>query len=140
MRSILLAFPALLLLSAALPSAKGQTQCTRFQHASQVTTSTKKAEDDASAMIEKLVNLNPAPELVGDGSDTVPIFDKKYDWAEYHRVWKVLRELATDAEVLWPELVKHLDDDRYCMTGVTFSDSTFNWTVGDACQERMAHG
>lgn len=97
------------------------------------------AKNDARAAIEKLVNHNPVPRLVGDKGQRDPIFDVKYDWAEYHRVWMALRELAPKAEALWPELVKHLDDERYCMTALTWSDNTHNLTVGDVCHELISN-
>jgi hypothetical protein len=95
----------------------------------------QKAKDDPKARIESLVNHNSPPKLVADQGDRIPIFDAKYDWVEYSRVWNAVRELAPHADTLWPELVKHLDDNRYCLTVFTFTESTYNWTIGDVCRE-----
>jgi hypothetical protein len=38
------------------------------------------------------------------------------------------------AEQCWRELLKHLDDKRYCITLETMSGAIQNFTVGDICQ------
>ena len=127
-----------LFLSVGLHPATGQAGNLPINPVLPVMISAQEAKNDARATIEKLVNRNPVPKLVGTQGEARPIFDVKYDWAEYHRVWDALRELAPNAETLWPELVKHLDDDRYCMTAWTFSENTHNLTVGEVCRQLIS--
>ena len=116
----------------------GQTDIAPTTPVLPVSTPAQKTKNDARATIEKLVNHNPVPRLVGSAGEARPIFDVTYDWAEYHRVWEAVRELAPKAEALWPELVKHLDDDRYCLTAWTFSEYPLNLTVGEMCRKLIS--
>lgn len=86
---------------------------------------------DARALVEALVNRNPSPKLVG--SRHQPIFDPKFDWKEDERVWEATKSLIRHAEAAWPELVRHLDDERYCITLKWWSGHTYTWTVGRMC-------
>jgi hypothetical protein len=90
---------------------------------------------DTRALVEALANRNPVPKFAG--TRQFPWFDEKYDWGEYNRVWRAIRELTRHAEYAWPEMVRHLDDDRYC---TTFQEegTTYNRTVGDTCREIIA--
>lgn len=82
--------------------------------------------------IDRLVNKNDVPKFVKD--QRRPVFSDSYDWDEYRRVWRLLRELAPKCDVMYPELVEHLDDPRYCMTAMTPAGGYSNWTIGDICQ------
>ena len=101
---------------------------------SRVANPSPEAKADARSLVEALVNRNPAPHLVGP-EHCQPIFDKTFDWAENQRVWDAVPVLIRRAESAWPELVRHLDDDRYCMTLESWSGFTYNWTVGKMCHE-----
>ena len=93
---------------------------------------------DARAAVEALANRNPAPNLTGPDNSR-PIFAEKFDWSEDKRVWDAVPALVRHAEEAWPVLVKHLDDDRYCIALETAeSGFTCNWTVGDMCREVVA--
>lgn len=89
---------------------------------------------DARTAVAALVNRNPAPAIEA-GSYKAPVFGGKYDWAEYRRVWELVPLLVRHAEEAWPELVKHLDDGRYCTTFQSESGFAYNWSVGDVCRE-----
>lgn len=92
-----------------------------------------KPEIDKS--LEALVNRNTSPDLSNERRAT---FEKGFDWEEYHRVWELLRQISLKTEVLWPALISHLEDDRYCTTVVSSSGVQHNWTVGDVCWELMS--
>jgi hypothetical protein len=89
---------------------------------------------DARAMVEALANDNRVPDLMGPVR-LDPIFDTKYDWSEDRRVWGAIPVLVRNAENAWSELVRHLDDRRYCTTSETMNGFTYNRTVGDICRE-----
>jgi hypothetical protein len=90
--------------------------------------------DDPRSLIDALADRNPAPKLIGDADDPVAVFDPKFDWDEYDRAWRAIPALVHHAESAWPELVRHVDDERYCTTFESVSGDTHNWTVGDACR------
>lgn len=92
---------------------------------------------DTRALVEALANRNAAPAFAGRWH--YPAFDERYDWREYQRVWSAIGALLRHAEHAWPDMVNHLDDDRYCITLLeTDSDYTYNWTVGDMCRAVIA--
>jgi hypothetical protein len=66
-----------------------------------------------------------------------PLFDEQFDWKENSRVCQAITTAIKNVEAAWPELVRHLDDERYCITVHTFSGFTYNWTVGNACRNIM---
>jgi hypothetical protein len=92
-----------------------------------------KAGVDSRALVEALASFNPAPRHVG--TRHYPVFDAKFDWREHDRAWEALELLIQNAEFAWPELVNHLDDERYCVTYKSFSGFTLDFTVGGACRE-----
>jgi hypothetical protein len=91
----------------------------------------KKTGIDAKAMVEALVNHNPPPKLVDKARPLV--FDPKYDTRESKRAWHAFKELIPHAEEAWPELVRHLDDERYSATFLSPSDAVHVATVGEMC-------
>jgi hypothetical protein len=97
----------------------------------------EKESPNAREMVEALANRNPVPDIVGKPSSK-PIFDKKYDWSEYDRVWDGIQQINSDLHTAWPELVGHLDDGRYCITLENGDGIAYNWTVGDVCREIVA--
>jgi hypothetical protein len=94
---------------------------------------------DSGATLAAMGNKNPPPILSGDLHEFAR-FDKRYDWAEYDRVFALAKELAKHGDEAWPQMVEHLTDKRYCTTiTVTFSESIrHNYSVGDVCREIMA--
>jgi len=115
------------------PPHMGQERALAQKLESQFMEPSEKESLDARAMVEALANHNQAPKLVGEGHD--PIFGTKFDWPENDRVWKAISLLVEHAEDAWPELVRHLDDERYCITLKAWSGFTYNWTVGEMCRE-----
>jgi hypothetical protein len=87
---------------------------------------------DVRAMVDALANRNPTPKH--EGSRHTPIFDPKFNWEEDARAWKALGVAIKHAEEIWPELVAHIDDERYCVTYKSFSGFTYDYTVGKACR------
>ncbi len=87
---------------------------------------------DFHAMVEALANRNAEPKL---DHKFRPHFGPKYDWSEKGRVWNTVNALIGNAEAAWPELVAHLDDDRYCLTVKTIDAFVYNWSVGEMCRE-----
>jgi len=94
------------------------------------------APPDARAMVEALGNRNPVP---GIDADHQAVFPKRYDSSEYVRAARAFYVLIDHAEDAWPEIVGHLNDDRYSITISHDIDSSsgyaHNWTVGDVCRE-----
>ena len=88
-------------------------------------------------LIEALASRNEQPKFIEGYRATgglCPLYDKKYDWSELHRVLKTLHVLRQQkAEELWPHLVKHLDDKRYAFT-CEINGGVCNLTIGDICQ------
>ena len=91
-----------------------------------------KSSAGAREIVEALANRNHPPKHVGEFHE--PIFDAKFDWREDERVWDALDLATKHAEEAWPELVKHLNDDRYCVTYESFSEYTYDFTVGRVCR------
>jgi hypothetical protein len=90
---------------------------------------------DAKRVIESLANANSPPKLVG-GVEQRPVFKNGFDWSEQDRVQKAIKLLVNHAEEAWPDLVNHLDDNRYAITYhfPTF-DSAENYSIGDICEQ-----
>ena len=88
---------------------------------------------DARALVEALASRNRPPKHVGE--EHYPIFDPKFDWEEDARVWRAIKSATDHAEEVWPELVKHLNDERYCVTYESFSEYTYDFTVGRVCHD-----
>lgn len=91
-----------------------------------------KTNADMRALVEALANRNPPPQHAG--VRRTPTFAANFDWSEDARVWKALELVIQRAEEAWPELVGHLDDDRYCLTYRSFSGFTYDDTVGTMCR------
>ena len=90
---------------------------------------------NARAVIASLENHNPPPLIIGVGPEYAARFDIRYNWSEYNRVLALIQVLADHAEEAWPELVGHLDDERYCTTLKYSEDFTRSHSVGDICRE-----
>jgi len=89
---------------------------------------------DAKKSISELVNKNAAPKLVGQNDDWQPLFDRRHDWKEDDRVAAAIAELVGHGEEALPELLKHFDDNEYCMTyKSSIVENADNYTVGWVC-------
>jgi hypothetical protein len=94
-------------------------------------TSSEKASVDGKKLIDALASKNRPPTI--DADKPTAIFGKDYNWADRDRILGVLQRLVDHAEEVWPELVAHLDDKRYCITFETDPGSD-NLSVGDVCR------
>lgn len=114
-------------------SCSGQNSQTSSQD--KVSGETDQGGVDIRRMVEALANDNPPPKHVGTRHK--PIFAADFDWQQDARVWKAVEDLIPRAEEAWPELLSHLDDQRYCVTYKAFSGFTYDDTVGWMCCEIM---
>jgi hypothetical protein len=99
------------------------------------TTSEKKPTEtvvDARKLFDALENHNRPPVLHGSRPDEFPVFDKAYDWSEQKRVASAIQRIVDHAEELWPELVQHLDDKRYCIA-FELAETPCICSVGRVC-------
>jgi hypothetical protein len=87
---------------------------------------------DAKTLVESLANRNTPPTIVGERGEQEPLFGSNYDWKEQDRIRKLINLLAIHAEEAWPELVKHLDDKRYCIT-YAIDERPCNLTIASVC-------
>jgi hypothetical protein len=87
-------------------------------------------------MINALANRNSPPKLVEAPVCWLPLYPADYDWKEEERVANALGKVSREkTAAMWEELVRHIDDDRYCRT-LKDKNETFalgNWTVGRFC-------
>jgi hypothetical protein len=97
-------------------------------------TSTSKIKDELRALVEALANKNQPPKHM-DNERHTPIFDKDFDWIENQRVWNAIKTLIEREEDAWPEIVSHLDDERYCITITSESGYHYSFSVGDMCRD-----
>ncbi len=81
----------------------------------------------------KSANLPPKIENIADGAFSKPLFPEDFDWNEYYRVNRVIRDVGRNATELWPCLLDHLTDDAYCITTNYDSSYAHNESVGDIC-------
>jgi hypothetical protein len=100
---------------------------------SQSMSKTTKKNVDPHVIVEALANKNTPPRLIDDNYH-FPIFDDKYDWTEYNRVWDAIKVVIKNEEEAWPELVSHLEDERYCITYESMSGRNSNRSIGDMCR------
>ena len=96
-------------------------------------TALKKRTPTSSELVDAIVNHNRAPTIIGGKGAREPLFDDRYRWAEQERVEEAIQRLSAHAEEAWSELVRHLDDKRYCITYALFR-SAYNFSVGDICE------
>lgn len=133
-RALAFRAPLILLLAIIADSAQGGEPAA-LQHPTKqlATEKVPAAKFDARQVIESLVSQNKRPEQ----SDwRRPNFPKDFKWTEQERCWKTILTLMNHMESAWPELVAHLDDERYCISIENLAfDVHKNWTVGDVCQE-----
>lgn len=89
-----------------------------------------------AALIRQLASPNRPPYIDESGHYSLP---KTFDRAaqiKVHRAWDELKRQGTSAI---PQLIDHLDDERYCTTVASpLSDFWHNRTVGEAAREIVA--
>jgi hypothetical protein len=102
------------------------------------TTKPPSVVDRAAKLIDAIANANRQPKVVHRPKgrpDVVALFPESYDWKEDQRVIHALDELYRDKTVaVWEQLVKSLDDRRYCIAVINQNDEdTHVRSVGDVC-------
>lgn len=97
-------------------------------------TALKKRALTPGELVDAIVNHNQPPTIIGGKGAREPLFADDYKWAEQERVEEAVQRLSSHAEEAWSELVRHLDDKRYCITYALFR-SAWNFSVGDICEE-----
>jgi hypothetical protein len=99
-----------------------------------------KVRESVAEMIDALGNRNEPPKLLDDARSKhrLPLFPDDYDWKEQARAGsafgRIRREQTTE---MWDELVRRMDDDRYCLTlmGTNGDGCIGNYPVGYFCGE-----
>ena len=85
-------------------------------------------------IINGMVNHNRAPTLHEDRFN----FEADYDWTDCDRVLRVVQQAVDAVEELWPVLVEHLEDQRYCIS-CAVGEKPRNFTVGKICQNIISN-
>lgn len=88
---------------------------------------------DSQGPVDKLATTNPPATIRGEAGHQRASW-KKLDSKEANRVDAALKDVIRRFEELWPELVEHLSDDRYCKTVGIDAGYPRNWSVCDICQ------
>jgi hypothetical protein len=84
---------------------------------------------------DQLIDLlpSPVPPLYKAGDPSVPSNAFLRQLRLHPRYSEVQAELLRRSRDAWPDLARHLDDQRYCMS--TDDAQWTNWTVGDECYD-----
>lgn len=90
------------------------------------------------SLVDKLATSNPPATISGKPPREQATWSK-YDTNERKRVDATVRDVIRQSEDLWPELVAHLGDDRYCKTVGIDAGYPRNWSVADVCQHVIGH-
>jgi hypothetical protein len=121
------------LVLAQLPGREGQPSKREAHREANVKRPAKSGPVDVRKLIDVLENHNRKPRYVDRGSGVKALFDKKYDWSEQERVERAIQNLMDHSEEAWAELLKHMDDRRYCITYEVSGDAV-NEDVGGTCR------
>jgi uncharacterized protein (TIGR03067 family) len=89
--------------------------------------------EDPRGLVDKLATTNPRATIRGEPGDEQATWEK-LDFKEAKRVDAAVKEVIRRSEELWPELVAHLGDDRYCKTVGIDAGYPRNYSVADICQ------
>ena len=89
---------------------------------------------DPPGPVDKLATSNPPATIQGEPGRERATRDK-FDLEESKRINTAVAQVIRRSEELWPELVKHLSDDRYSKTVGIDAGYPRNWSVGDICQD-----
>ena len=87
----------------------------------------------APSLVAQLATTNPKATISGEPGDQRASWDR-LDEKEATRVNAALKEVVQQSEKLWPELLEHLSDERYCTTIGQDAGYPRNCSVGDVCQ------
>jgi hypothetical protein len=89
---------------------------------------------DVDRLMEALVTTNLPPErqeMPGGGFYKLK-FSATFDWTEYARVVRTIKELERIAEDAWPQIVDHMLDKEYCVS-TDRNGSGYNYSRGQVC-------
>lgn len=124
----------LIVVLTALVGISGACEPALAQKVAQETKNTVPAVKAATKVskVELLANKNKPP-LLREGQFVS--VDKAFDWKEHDRCWGAIHDLFGKTEAVWPELIAHLDDDRYCATlHNDYGGALSHWSVGRVCR------
>jgi hypothetical protein len=92
----------------------------------------KLSKSEINELFDDLVSHNPKPEIKVHGDSRRLIPPENFSWKENLRVKKNIQIITDHVEELWPELVSHLDDERYSVS-VPIAESRYTFSVGGVC-------
>ena len=104
--------------------------------------------NDRNAMISSLISTNQPPELIKNtdkvllryGVSRLPLFPARFDWANQGEIRAAVVKLGRDESILmFDELLRHINDTRYCITILKGSGDPENYSVGKMCRD-LARG
>lgn len=105
--------------------------------------------EETARLFAQLVSKNMEPELKEHdtnslrqlGPTKVPLFPTTFDWENQKVVRRsVLRLGKAESDEDWDELLKHLKDDRYCITVYPdYFNNPINYSIGKICSELARH-
>lgn len=90
-------------------------------------------QEKFKAMINRLASPNKRPELRPDEDGRDSGYPKGYDHYAQRDVWQAYLDLDHAGPVAFPQLLEHVDDDRYSMTG-DGGAAELNRSVGFICR------
>jgi hypothetical protein len=96
------------------------------------------AEDHPDAshierLIDGLVSRNAEPSLVFVDKGVKAVFPEGFDHRDRLRVDGVIDQLVKMGEHAFPQLIQHVDDERYSYTSRWMGESHVNYSVGSVC-------
>jgi hypothetical protein len=98
----------------------------------------KVPDADYAKLIDSFANKNPVPKLIGESYEKKAVFARDYDWKENARVIKAIEAVIKNADVAWPALIEHLDDERFCLVyyvSIATPEYARLESVGSVCRE-----
>ena len=94
--------------------------------------SSKLSKSEINELFDDLVSHNPKPEIREHDDSRRLIPPENFSWKENLRVKNKIQVITDHVEELWPEIVSHLNDERYSVT-VSIAESPYTFSVGDVC-------
>lgn len=88
---------------------------------------------DIENVVGSLANANRPPSIQGRIPSARPVFSDDYDWDEQDRIVQSIEKILRNSDRALPALLKHVDDDRYCLT-IRGAQHVNNASVGDICE------
>jgi hypothetical protein len=92
----------------------------------------KLSKSEINELFDDLVSHNPKPEIREHDDSRRIVTPENFTWKENLRVKKKIQCITDHVEELWPELVNHLEDERYSVTA-SDGESSNTFSEGDVC-------